>query len=450
MTNPGGKTYFFTIKSKNSRLVKCGKMAINEYTDYCRLCQSNIGTIPINNEDNELLKKITNITKIEMSNNTKMPPNICTSCQQKVVDIQHFIDMVKKIDEHLQYLGRLENSKGIIPNTDCANENDTEEIHKCEECLCTFTEKRALEDHSMVTHSGMAELGTPNEYTCSICSETYQNSSDYTNHKKLFCKAVSEIVRIKKIQKHGNITMSMIKKLKRKQRARSRNKKNVSDDLVDEDVSNNDEAENSNTHQTYPCIDEECTKTFSSQYSLKIHQLNHEGNPRPFLCVTCGKDFTTRNSLTCHEKTHLAIKGYKCELCDVDFSVRSNLRAHIRKYHEGIRFQCSQCTKQFFSKCSLERHEKLHTGIKEYKCEHCKAEFYTNKELANHQKYHQGLKPHKCQECFKSFFERHHLIVHLRSHSGERPYMCDFPGCGKSFVESQKVKRHYKAKHIGK
>ncbi|KAJ8927802.1 hypothetical protein NQ314_019683 [Rhamnusium bicolor] len=58
-----------------------------------------------------------------------------------------------------------------------------------------------------------------------------------------------------------------------------------------------------------------------------------------------------------------------------------------------------------------------------------------------------GLKLHKCEECFKTFFERHHLIIHLRTHSGERPYVCKVPECGKSFAESQKLKRHHAAKH---
>ncbi|KAJ3628120.1 hypothetical protein MTP99_015446 [Tenebrio molitor] len=138
----------------------------------------------------------------------------------------------------------------------------------------------------------------------------------------------------------------------------------------------------------YVCSWKNCKKILNSAYSLKTHELKHEGK-RSFLCVTCGKGFITKNSLTCHEKIHLDVKGYTCKLCNIGFSVRSNLRAHEKKHHEGVRFYCSQCTKAFSSKCSLERHERIHTGIKEFQCESCPSAFYTNKELLKHQRYHQ-------------------------------------------------------------
>jgi hypothetical protein len=58
----------------------------------------------------------------------------------------------------------------------------------------------------------------------------------------------------------------------------------------------------------YVCSWKNCKKILNSAYSLKTHELKHEGK-RSFLCVTCGKNFfviqqVERNPVFYRERIH--------------------------------------------------------------------------------------------------------------------------------------------------
>ena len=79
-------------------------------------------------------------------------------------------------------------------------------------------------------------------------------------------------------------------------------------------------------------------------------------------------------------------------------------------------FKCQQCDSAFKFKSKLERHTLVHTKVKNYICKFCNI----------------------------SFSLPYNLKVHLRIHQGLRPYKCFFPGCGKSFTQSNNLTVHKK------
>ncbi|CAG9858238.1 unnamed protein product [Phyllotreta striolata] len=387
----------------------------------CRLCQKTLGTIPL---EVELVEVVFKIAKIELNDlGETLPTGICLECKNKISEIDQYITEIQTINNFLRACldkPTVETASNYLYQ-DLDQRRSETDTHACLVCSKTCNRLSTFKKH----------LKTHPEMYCRICNTFFETPAESINHND--CEDVKNITCSTKSEPDTDFTNNECNFQCIKCEQHFEDQKCYTTHLK--------------THNKYTCLEENCAKEFSTAYSLKMHNLAHEGK-KSFLCVSCGKDFVSKKSLICHEKIHAPIKAHKCDQCNLSFSVRSNFRAHIKRYHEGVRYSCSRCPKEFLTKCNLDRHEKIHIGLKDFECEQCTAAFYTKKELIKHQRYHQGLRLHKCEECFKTFFERHHLIVHLRTHSGERPYVCKLPDCGKSFYDNQKLKRHQKSKHV--
>ena len=193
-----------------------------------------------------------------------------------------------------------------------------------------------------------------------------------------------------------------------------------------------------------------CNKRFNTPGNLGRHKnIAHLGklpNRIVHKCDVCGKTFSSRFILLCHQKLHTKLNLHQCEICLKNFTRTSALKNH-KIVHTGERlFKCNICPKHFSRIYTLEIHQRLHTGERPFQCDVCGEGFIERSLLTYHSMKHAEKKPHECHECGKGFCKRTELKKHLMTHTDEKPYICDV--CGKSFTSQGSVMCH-KRIHTG-
>ncbi|XP_057194578.1 zinc finger protein ZXDC [Triplophysa rosa] len=206
----------------------------------------------------------------------------------------------------------------------------------------------------------------------------------------------------------------------------------------------------------YQCPQPDCSSTFDTRQSLKVHLVLHTDDQRPFKCTleSCGWSFTTSYKLKRHLQSHDKVRPFKCEWvnCGRSFTTVYNLKAHVKAHEQENAFACEVCSERFRTATRLANHQRTHfEPERPHKCEFpgCEKTFITFSALFSHNRTHfREMGQFSCTYpgCDKRYDKACRLKIHLRSHTGERPFVCDSDSCGWTFTSMSKLLRH-KRKH---
>ncbi|XP_050101634.1 zinc finger protein 665-like [Anopheles aquasalis] len=165
-----------------------------------------------------------------------------------------------------------------------------------------------------------------------------------------------------------------------------------------------------------------CQKQFQDPDCLQGHiRYAHRGVKEKrrlnFVCLRCGKRFTSRSVLTDHERSDCGDSPiYKCETCGKHYSSYGAWKVHKELHKDQLQFMCSYCMKRFRTKGQLKIHERSHTGEKPFRCEYCPKAFPYRESLMTHHAIHTGNKRFKCADCSQAFTCASNLKSHRRTH----------------------------------
>lgn len=209
-----------------------------------------------------------------------------------------------------------------------------------------------------------------------------------------------------------------------------------------------------------------CFRVFKKAASLEQHLRLHRGEAR-YLCMDCGRGFSTELTLVAHRRAHTANPLHRCR-CGKTFSNMTKFLYH-RRTHAGksgtpptaaaasqapamppppplpippSQLPCPQCSKSFASASRLSRHRRTVHGPPERRhcCGVCGKGFKKLVHVHNHLRTHTGERPFQCHSCGKTFASLANLSRHQLTHTGVRPYQC--LDCGKRFTQSSNLQQH--------
>ncbi|VVC94228.1 unnamed protein product [Leptidea sinapis] len=273
-----------------------------------------------------------------------------------------------------------------------------------------------------------------------------------------------------------------IKKKSKKPHRSKRKRKRVTDDVINDGLSDKDDVVNgvasdrddvvSNgggvatvTEQESGDVkrevraDEELQAAGDAVPETKVakRERSREVLPEKPQCVECGKMFSSRKTYRYHINVlHKGQNRHPCPRCGKVYHWKSNLGRHMRSHQavEDGELYCGPCDKSFASIATYRQHLKLskqHVSEDDFSfsCDHCGKKFVNKTRLRDHIDWEHLRKiKFRCELCDKPFKCHTSLYVHRQSVHGARDVrdnLCHV--CGKSYHNAAKLKYHIVAMH---
>ncbi|KAJ8921988.1 hypothetical protein NQ315_008625 [Exocentrus adspersus] len=290
--------------------------------------------------------------------------------------------------------------------------------YKCEVCQKSFVTRQKHDEHKNV-HTGESPI------KCNLCEETFRRHSNLVQHRNRHHFQLKKKIK-DYICQCGEIFHSK-KKL----------------------------AWHKEIHDTKPKSCTQCSEKFVHMSSLTRHMRRaHNDKFLPQLerdnenveCPIC-KGTYLRSSLDVHIRKHSGQRPFTCLICNKDFTTKWNLKLH--KWTHASRtskpFKCDQCKGAFIRESDYVAHMNSHKSVRPYTCNYCGAQFIRKYNCLRHVKEHENNKTFVCQVCGKSFHRSYYLKDHMLVHSGIRPYSCHI--CGKTSTTKSNHNKHVQIHH---
>ncbi|XP_041667315.1 hypermethylated in cancer 2 protein [Cheilinus undulatus] len=183
-----------------------------------------------------------------------------------------------------------------------------------------------------------------------------------------------------------------------------------------------------------------------NKYSGYVYhqQLQSSAYDSSYLCIPCGKGFTSSEQLIAHVDSHKTEDPEEEQLLRMQDQYSESLPSRSSKEEPKTEsgFSCSVCGKIYVDAAMLNHHKRSHSLTRSFSCDVCGKLFTQRGTMTRHMRSHLGIKPFACEECGMRFTRQYRKMEHMRIHSREKPYQCQL--CGVRFTHQRSIISHLK------